>query len=80
MMLETPLARHAGRWKRLCTEFLSSNVKQKHSQFMKINPKPNSNFLLFLMKITLLNVLLITMTFVFAHAVDTKVKVYWKKR
>jgi TonB-dependent starch-binding outer membrane protein SusC len=38
---------------------------------MKINPKPNSKFLLFLMKITLLNVLLISLTFVFAHAVDT---------
>ena len=47
---------------------------------MKINPKPNSNFLLFLMKITLLNVLLITMTFVFAHAVDTKGQSVLEKR
>ncbi len=39
---------------------------------MKINPKPNSKFLLFLMKITLLNVLLMSLTFVFAHAVDTR--------
>jgi TonB-dependent starch-binding outer membrane protein SusC len=38
---------------------------------MKINPKPNSNFLLFLMKVTLLNVLLISLTFVFSYAVDS---------
>ncbi|HYC87318.1 MAG TPA: TonB-dependent receptor [Chryseosolibacter sp.] len=38
---------------------------------MKINPKPNSKSLLFLMKVTLLNVLIISLTFVFAHAVNT---------
>lgn len=29
MMLETPLARHAGRWKRFCTKFLSSKSQTK---------------------------------------------------
>jgi TonB-dependent starch-binding outer membrane protein SusC len=38
---------------------------------MKINPKPNSKTLLFIMKVTLLNVLIISLTFVFAHAVDS---------
>jgi len=38
---------------------------------MKINPKPNSKSLLFIMKVTLLNVLIISLTFVFAHAVHT---------
>lgn len=38
---------------------------------MKIKPNPYSNTLLFLMKITLLNALIISLTFVFAHAVDT---------
>lgn len=39
---------------------------------MKICPKPNSRTLLFIMKITLLNVLLISVTFVLANAVDTR--------
>jgi TonB-dependent starch-binding outer membrane protein SusC len=38
---------------------------------MKIKPKPNSKTLLFIMKVTVLNVLLISLTFVFAHAVDS---------
>jgi TonB-linked SusC/RagA family outer membrane protein len=53
------------------TKFLPLIIKQKHSQFMKNKPKPNSNTLLFIMKITLINVLLTSVTIVFGYALDS---------
>jgi TonB-dependent starch-binding outer membrane protein SusC len=45
--------------------------QQKHSQFMKNKPKPFRNTLLFLMKITLLPVLITSVSIVFSYALDT---------
>ncbi|HLT75093.1 MAG TPA: hypothetical protein VKZ68_08395, partial [Ohtaekwangia sp.] len=38
---------------------------------MKIKPKPNSKALLFVMKVTLLNVLITSLTIVFAYSLDS---------
>ena len=38
---------------------------------MKIKPKPNSNFLLFVMKVTLLNVLITSLTIVLGYSLDS---------
>jgi TonB-dependent starch-binding outer membrane protein SusC len=38
---------------------------------MKFKPKPNSNFLLFVMKITLLNILITSMTIVLGYSLDS---------
>src|SRR5882762_10838825 len=46
-------------------------IKQKHSQFMKKNPKPGSYTLLFIMKITLIHMLLTSVTIVCASALDS---------
>src|SRR5688572_19038590 len=45
--------------------------QQKHYQCMKNNPKPYRNTLLFLMKVTLLHVMITSVSIVFSHALDT---------
>jgi hypothetical protein len=71
MMLVPSLARHDRVQTTQRQVFVLKLFKQKHSQFMKNKPKSTRSGLLFLMKVTLIQMLISSVTMVFAYAVNS---------